>query len=80
MDYLNHPERQKGEIYLSNINTINFNHCYWRTKRLGKIMVNGYSPIFIDASEIQEEINKHPDSFEENFKSAITKAIEEKND
>ena len=66
-----HPEIQDGEIFLSNINTIDYNNNIgWKTKRLGDIaydtvhgervkksLIEEFTlyPVFVNISEIEKE-------------------------
>jgi hypothetical protein len=85
MNYLNHPERRKGEIFLGN-DTGETGEGYfksrWRTKRLGKTAyknngnpVSFLKPFFAKASEM-----KGYDYIDKALQKAIQIALSEINE
>lgn len=59
-----HPETRTGEVFLTNINTKDFQSLKWRSKRLGAVVYDGkgnrlwatdWFPAFISRAELKKK-------------------------
>ncbi len=57
----NHPEKRESEVFLTNIDDINFPKIKWKSKRRGNTaynsngnVVSGLRPVFAEWEELKE--------------------------